>query len=58
MKVKKHYGKYPGEMNYYTACGLYDSTFYISGIDKATRIRKKVTCEGCKRTKSFKKGRY
>jgi len=51
--MKIHYGKYPGGTNYYTACGIWSSAFYTT--DKATRIRKKVTCKNCMRTKNFQR---
>lgn len=51
--MPKHYGKYPGGMHYYTACGLWGSIFYT--LKKATRIRNKVTCKNCLRTKNYAK---
>jgi len=53
--MKKHYGKYPGGTNYYMACGLFHYAFYTTDKDKATRIKSKVTCKNCRRTKLFKR---
>ena len=44
--MKIHYARYPVE-TYFTTCGRWDR-------DKVTRIKSKVTCKRCRRTKNFR----
>lgn len=49
--MKKHYGTCPGGCSHFVACGLFNAAFYTT--DKATRIKSKITCKNCQKTKLF-----